>query len=48
MTGPVKIDMVKVQQRKREMVDGLMTFHLGRYKASGSRTRSWEGSLRRA
>lgn len=36
VTGPIAIDMKKVLQRKREMVDGLVAFHLGRYKASGA------------
>lgn len=35
-TGPVSIDMAKVLQRKRDMVDGLIAFHLERYKASGA------------
>lgn len=36
MTGPVSIDMKTVLQRKRDMVDGLIDFHLGRYKATGA------------
>ena len=35
-TGPVSVDMTKVVRRKREMVDGLIAFHLERYKASGA------------
>ena len=35
-TGPVSVDMKKVLQRKRDMVDGLVAFHLDRYKASGA------------
>ena len=35
-TGPVTVDMAQVRQRKREMVDGLITMHLGNYKASGA------------
>ncbi|MBN9406576.1 MAG: mercuric reductase [Burkholderiales bacterium] len=35
-TGPVTVDMARVRQRKREMVDGLITMHLGNYKASGA------------
>ncbi len=36
MTGPVTVDMAKVRQRKRAMVDGLITMHLQNYKASGA------------
>jgi pyruvate/2-oxoglutarate dehydrogenase complex dihydrolipoamide dehydrogenase (E3) component len=36
VTGPVAIDMVKVRQRKRDMVDGLIDLHLQNYKASGA------------
>ncbi len=35
-TGPVTVDMRKVVQRKREMVEGLVAFHLQRYAASGA------------
>lgn len=35
-TGPVSVDMAKVVERKRAMVDGLIAFHLERYKASGA------------
>ena len=35
-TGPVSVDMAKVVRRKRDMVDGLIGFHLERYKASGA------------
>lgn len=35
-TGDVSIDMKKVLQRKRDMVDGLVAFHLDRYRASGA------------
>jgi len=34
-TGPVGIDMAKVRQRKREMVEGQIAAHLANYKASG-------------
>ena len=34
--GPIAIDMPAVRQRKREMVDGLITIHLNRYKATGA------------
>ena len=35
-TGTTAIDMVRVRQRKREMVDGLVAMHLEKYKASGT------------
>ena len=35
-TGPISVDMAQVVKRKRDMVDGLVTFHLERYKASGT------------
>jgi len=34
-TGPVSIDMKQVLKRKNRMVDGLVAFHLERYKAAG-------------
>jgi pyruvate/2-oxoglutarate dehydrogenase complex dihydrolipoamide dehydrogenase (E3) component len=36
VTGPTSIDMVRVRQRKRDMVDGLIALHLDLYKASGA------------
>jgi pyruvate/2-oxoglutarate dehydrogenase complex dihydrolipoamide dehydrogenase (E3) component len=36
VTGPTAIDMGRVRQRKREMVDGLVAMHLALYKASGT------------
>jgi pyruvate/2-oxoglutarate dehydrogenase complex dihydrolipoamide dehydrogenase (E3) component len=36
MMGSVPVDMAKVRQRKREMVDGLIAMHLARYKATGT------------
>ena len=36
IAGPVKVDMAKVRQRKREMVEGLVAAHLQNYKASGA------------
>jgi len=33
---PVSVDMAKVLQRKRDMVDGLIALHLERYEASGA------------
>lgn len=35
-TGDVSVDMKKVLRRKRDMVDGLVAFHLDRYKATGT------------
>jgi pyruvate/2-oxoglutarate dehydrogenase complex dihydrolipoamide dehydrogenase (E3) component len=35
-TGPVAIDMARVRQRKREMVEGQIAAHLANYKASGT------------
>lgn len=35
-TGAVSVDMAKVVQRKREMVSGLVEFHLGRYRETGA------------
>jgi pyruvate/2-oxoglutarate dehydrogenase complex dihydrolipoamide dehydrogenase (E3) component len=35
-SGPVTIDMAKVRQRKRDMVDSLVAVHLQNYKASGA------------
>jgi len=36
VTGPTAIDMGRVRQRKREMVDGLVAMHLEKYRASGA------------
>src|SRR5580658_9053747 len=36
VTGPVTIDMARVRQRKREMVEGLIAMHLDLFKASGA------------
>ncbi len=36
VTGPAAIDMARVRERKRHMVDGLIAMHLERYKASGA------------
>jgi pyruvate/2-oxoglutarate dehydrogenase complex dihydrolipoamide dehydrogenase (E3) component len=35
VTGPVTVDMAKVLQRKREMVEGLIALHLDLYQKSG-------------
>jgi len=34
-TGPVAIDMARVYQRKREMVDAMVQIHLDNYRAAG-------------
>ncbi|HMF17484.1 MAG TPA: FAD-dependent oxidoreductase, partial [Gemmataceae bacterium] len=34
--GPAALDMAKVRQRKREMVEGLVALHLDLYKKSGA------------
>jgi pyruvate/2-oxoglutarate dehydrogenase complex dihydrolipoamide dehydrogenase (E3) component len=36
VTGPTAIDMGRVRQRKREMVEGLVAMHLDKYRASGA------------
>src|ERR1700736_1444704 len=36
VTGPTAIDMGRVRQRKRDMVEGLVAMHLELYKASGA------------
>jgi pyruvate/2-oxoglutarate dehydrogenase complex dihydrolipoamide dehydrogenase (E3) component len=36
VTGSAAIDMARVRQRKRDMVEGLIAMHLQRYKASGA------------
>jgi pyruvate/2-oxoglutarate dehydrogenase complex dihydrolipoamide dehydrogenase (E3) component len=36
VTSSVETDMVRVRQRKREMVEGMIATHLERYKASGA------------
>jgi pyruvate/2-oxoglutarate dehydrogenase complex dihydrolipoamide dehydrogenase (E3) component len=36
VTSSVETDMVRVRQRKREMVEGMIAIHLERYKASGA------------
>jgi pyruvate/2-oxoglutarate dehydrogenase complex dihydrolipoamide dehydrogenase (E3) component len=43
MTGPVKVDMTKVVQRKREMVEAQVATHLQNYKASGAELVMGEG-----
>src|ERR1700730_12694945 len=36
VTGSVTVDMAKVRQRKREMVEGLIVLHLDLYRKSGT------------
>ena len=36
VTGPGSVDMAAVLRRKREMVDGLTSMHLDRFRASGA------------
>src|SRR5436853_3659774 len=36
VTGAAAIDMGRVRQRKREMVEGLIAVHLDKYRASGA------------
>jgi pyruvate/2-oxoglutarate dehydrogenase complex dihydrolipoamide dehydrogenase (E3) component len=36
VTGPGSVDMARVLQRKRAMVEGLIAMHLERYQASGA------------
>ncbi|MBB6300758.1 dihydrolipoyl dehydrogenase family protein [Rhizobium leucaenae] len=36
IAGPVKIDMARVRQRKQEMIDREIAFHLNAYKTSGA------------
>ena len=36
VTGSVAVDMAKVRQRKRDMVDGLIALHLDLYRKSGA------------
>ncbi|HEX4131540.1 MAG TPA: mercuric reductase [Pirellulales bacterium] len=42
-TGSVAIDMTKVRQRKREMVEGLVAMHLELYRNSGAELLMGEG-----
>jgi pyruvate/2-oxoglutarate dehydrogenase complex dihydrolipoamide dehydrogenase (E3) component len=44
-TGPVTIDMAKLRQRKRDMVDGLISMHLENYKSSGAELTMGEGKF---
>ena len=42
-TGTVAVDMAKVRQRKREMVEGLVAMHLELYEKSGAELIMGEG-----
>src|SRR5580765_3749053 len=41
--GSVAVNMARVRQRKRDMVDGLVAVHLDHYKASGAELIMGEG-----
>src|SRR5437588_392200 len=43
LTSPVAVDMAKVRQRKREMVEGLIALHLELYQKSGTELIMGEG-----
>jgi pyruvate/2-oxoglutarate dehydrogenase complex dihydrolipoamide dehydrogenase (E3) component len=43
LTGSTTVDMRRVRQRKRDMVEGLIAMHLDRYKASGAELIMGEG-----
>src|SRR5262245_40487018 len=43
VTGSVAVDMAKVRQRKREMVEGLVALHLDLYQKSGTELIMGEG-----
>ena len=43
MTGPVRVDMGRVSQRKRDMVQAQVDAHLRNYKASGAELIMGEG-----
>lgn len=45
MTGRGSVDMVRVQRRKREMVDGLIAMHLDHFKSSGAELIMGTGKL---
>ena len=44
VTGSVAVDMAKVRQRKREMVEGLVALHLDLYRKSGAELTSGTGA----
>src|ERR1700747_1622665 len=41
-TGPIAIDMVRVYERKRDMVDGIVRIHLDRYRGAFDESRGDE------
>ena len=45
VTGSVAVDMAKVRQRKREMVEGLVALHLDLYKKSGTELIMGDGRI---
>lgn len=45
VTGPVRIDMRQVRQRKRDMVEGLIATHLKNYQSSGAELIMGSGRL---
>jgi pyruvate/2-oxoglutarate dehydrogenase complex dihydrolipoamide dehydrogenase (E3) component len=44
-SGPIAVDMAKVVARKQAMVDGLVAFHLERYRATGAELIMGSGRL---
>ena len=46
VTGNIAVDMAKVRQRKREMVDALVALHLDLYRESGTELIMGEGPRR--
>ena len=44
-TAPASIEMAEVRARKRQMVDGLVSMHLAKYKESGAELIFGEGSF---
>ena len=44
-TAPASIEMAEVRARKRQMVDGLVSMHLAKYKESGAEIIFGEGSF---
>jgi pyruvate/2-oxoglutarate dehydrogenase complex dihydrolipoamide dehydrogenase (E3) component len=44
-TGPVEIDMARVYERKRQMVDGIVKVHLDKYETAGDELIWGEGTF---
>src|SRR5689334_7529235 len=44
-TAPASIEMAEVRARKRRMVDGLVSMHMDKYKASGAELVFGEGGF---